>query len=95
MLRILEVECIFRDSMVYSPIPILCNDFIYCYYKMTIMICPFLPVHLLLHFLVAMNASKHTPFKIWYNENVLTNKFSAVEAHVFHNIILKNSFCEK
>ena len=54
------------------------------------MICP----SLLLHFLGAMNVSKHTLFRIWYNENVPTNKFSTVEAHVFDNIIRKYNFSE-
>ena len=53
-----------------------------------------MPVHLLLHFLGAIYVSKRTLFQIWYHENVSTNKFSAVEAHVFDNLIPKNKFIE-
>ena len=86
------MECNFRDSMGFSPIPIFCINFICYYCKMSKMVCPFLPVHLLFQLWGAMDVSKHTLFRIWYTENVPTNKFSAVETHVFDNIIPKNNF---
>ena len=56
--------------------------------------CLVLLVHLLLHFLGAMNVSKCTLFQILYNDNVPKNKFSAIEANVFDNIIPKNNCSE-
>lgn len=63
--------------------------------EMSKMICPFLPVYWLLHFLGTMNVSKLTLFLIWHNEIVPTNTFSAVEAHVFNNIIDETKYNEE
>ena len=41
-----------------------------------------------------MNVSKRTLFQIYCNENIPTNILSAVEAHVFDNVISKNNFSE-